>query len=68
MIDGYFDPGQHYGLVVGRKGWHPGVVGIVASRLVSRYHRPAVVVALAALSPLLLMVPVLEVPEAETTP
>ncbi|MEM9252779.1 MAG: single-stranded-DNA-specific exonuclease RecJ [Planctomycetota bacterium] len=23
-------------------GWHPGVVGIVASRLVDRYHRPAI--------------------------
>lgn len=25
-------------------GWHPGVVGLVASRLVERYRRPAVVV------------------------
>ncbi len=25
-------------------GWHPGVIGIVASRLVDRYHRPAVVI------------------------
>lgn len=31
-------------LVVGREGWHPGVVGIVASRLVERYGKPAVVV------------------------
>lgn len=28
------------------EGWHPGVVGIVASRLKERYHRPACVVAL----------------------
>jgi single-stranded-DNA-specific exonuclease len=28
-------------------GWHPGVIGIVASRLVERYGRPACVVALA---------------------
>jgi single-stranded-DNA-specific exonuclease len=34
------------GLVVGGEGWHPGVIGIVASRLVERHHRPAVVVSL----------------------
>ena len=28
------------------EGWHPGVIGIVASRLVERYHRPFVLVAL----------------------
>ena len=33
-------------IVVAGEGWHPGVVGIVASRLVERYRRPAVVVAL----------------------
>ncbi len=32
------------GIVVGAKGWHIGVIGIVAARLVERYHRPAVVV------------------------
>lgn len=29
-------------LVVAGEGWHEGVVGIVASRLVERYHRPAI--------------------------
>ncbi|MEO5344823.1 MAG: single-stranded-DNA-specific exonuclease RecJ [Magnetococcus sp. YQC-9] len=33
------------GLVVTGEGWHPGVVGIVASRLMERYFRPVVVVA-----------------------
>ena len=28
------------------EGWHPGVIGIVASRLVERYHRPFVLVAM----------------------
>ncbi|MGA8401655.1 MAG: single-stranded-DNA-specific exonuclease RecJ [Stellaceae bacterium] len=29
------------------EGWHPGVIGIVASRLKERYGRPAIVIALA---------------------
>jgi single-stranded-DNA-specific exonuclease len=32
-------------IVLGKEGWHPGVIGIVASRLVERYHRPALLVA-----------------------
>jgi single-stranded-DNA-specific exonuclease len=32
--------------VLGHADWHPGVIGIVASRIVDRYHRPAVMVAL----------------------
>jgi single-stranded-DNA-specific exonuclease len=33
-------------MVVTGEGWHPGVVGIVASRLVERWRRPCVVIAL----------------------
>jgi single-stranded-DNA-specific exonuclease len=35
------------GLVLARDGWHPGVVGIVASRVAERFHRPAVLVGIA---------------------
>lgn len=31
-------------IVVGAAGWHPGVVGIVASRLMKRHHRPTLVI------------------------
>ncbi|MEM6731481.1 MAG: single-stranded-DNA-specific exonuclease RecJ, partial [Myxococcota bacterium] len=31
-------------IVVEHPSWHPGVLGLVASRLVSRFHRPAVVI------------------------
>jgi single-stranded-DNA-specific exonuclease len=33
-------------IVVGRSGWNPGIVGIVAGRLVDRYQRPVIVVGL----------------------
>ena len=39
-----FEGGQ--GLCVGKVGWHPGVIGIVAARLVDRYKVPALVAAL----------------------
>lgn len=40
-----FDPEKDFGVVVAGDGWHPGVVGIVASRVVERVHRPTVMVA-----------------------
>ncbi len=42
-IEACFDPEKHFGLVVAKEGWHPGVVGIVASRVSRRYNRPAIV-------------------------
>ena len=35
------------GIVVAGEGWHPGVIGIVASRLVEQFYRPTVVISLA---------------------
>lgn len=32
-------------IVLGARDWHPGVLGIVASRLARKYHRPTVMVA-----------------------
>ena len=32
--------------VLASEDWHPGVVGIVASRIVERHHRPAILIAL----------------------
>ncbi len=34
------------GIVLACEGWHAGVIGIVAARIVERYHRPAVLIAL----------------------
>ncbi len=41
-----FQPERDFGVVLASDGWHPGVIGIVASRVVERIHRPVVLVAL----------------------
>ncbi len=40
-----YEPERDFGVVLGAEGWHPGVIGIVASRVVERIHRPTVLVA-----------------------
>ena len=39
-----FDPSRDAAIVVWARGWHTGVLGIVASRIVHKYHRPAIVI------------------------
>ena len=43
-IDDEFDAARDAAIVSGARGWHPGVLGIVASRLARKYHRPAIVI------------------------
>lgn len=45
-LESWFDPQRHVGIVLARDGWHPGVIGIVASRVVERIARPTFLVAL----------------------
>jgi single-stranded-DNA-specific exonuclease len=39
-----FDPSRDAAIVVYERGWHPGVLGIVASRIAHKLHRPAIVI------------------------
>jgi single-stranded-DNA-specific exonuclease len=39
-----FDPARDWGIVLSGRDWHWGVIGIVASRLQKRYHRPVVII------------------------
>jgi len=39
-----YDSIVHAAIVVGARDWHPGVLGIVASRIARKFHRPAIVI------------------------
>jgi single-stranded-DNA-specific exonuclease len=41
-----FDSKRAAAIVVFERGWHPGVLGIVASRIAHKYHRPTIVIGL----------------------
>lgn len=43
-VEKYFDPAVHTSIVLGEADWHQGVLGIVASRICRRWHRPTLVV------------------------
>lgn len=40
------DPNDARPIVLDSAEWHPGVIGIVASRMVERYHRPCIMLAI----------------------
>jgi single-stranded-DNA-specific exonuclease len=44
VMDRHPEKRERYSLVLSGEEWHRGVIGIVAQRVVDRYHRPALVV------------------------
>ncbi|MGN0868770.1 MAG: single-stranded-DNA-specific exonuclease RecJ [Akkermansia sp.] len=44
MLREHFDPERDHVIVLGSRSWHPGVVGIVASLLMRRYHKPTFII------------------------
>lgn len=43
-IDSEFVPDDDSVIVLAGDNWHPGVIGIVASRLIERYYRPTIMI------------------------
>lgn len=46
LLEGTFDTERDRAIVLASQGWHPGVIGIVASRILEEYFRPTVLIAL----------------------
>ncbi len=46
IIDAELDPGARSCFVFSSTRWHPGVIGIVASKIVERYYRPTVLISI----------------------
>lgn len=44
LLTGELDASEEPVIVVGSRAWHPGVVGIVASRLMRYFHKPCFVI------------------------
>ena len=43
-VNEFFDPVRDASIVAGKRDWHQGVLGIVASRISRRWHRPTLIV------------------------
>jgi len=42
LVENYLDIDNESAIILHQETWHPGVIGIVASRLVERYYRPTI--------------------------
>ncbi|WLD92210.1 single-stranded-DNA-specific exonuclease RecJ [Alkalihalobacillus sp. AL-G] len=46
LIEEQYPPEDNSVLVIAKEGWNPGVIGIVASRVVERYYRPTIILSI----------------------
>lgn len=46
IAETHLNPETEAGFVLYKEGWHPGVIGIVASRIVERFYRPTIMISI----------------------
>lgn len=46
LVESGPDLKESYTIVLASENWHPGVVGVVASKLINKYYRPTILIAL----------------------
>lgn len=44
LIEEQYEPGRDKMIVIGKEGWHHGIVGIVSSRITERYNLPSILI------------------------
>lgn len=44
QLEEKFDPARDSAIVLAGEGWHPGVIGIVASKIMERFYRPTILI------------------------
>ncbi|MGG2064267.1 single-stranded-DNA-specific exonuclease RecJ [Bacillus sp. S14(2024)] len=45
-VEAHYPPEENKVLVLAKEGWNPGVIGIVASKLIDRFYRPTIVLSI----------------------
>lgn len=46
LLEKEYDPAEDRIIILASRDWHPGVIGIVASRLVEKFYRPTILISL----------------------
>ncbi len=46
IVEDEYPPEDNSALIIAKEGWNPGVIGIVASRIVEKYYRPTIILSI----------------------